>query len=234
MLDAIFFDLDGTLLPMDYNTFMKGYLSLLCKAVAPLGYRAETMVPAMFRGVDAMMQNDGSASNYDRFWQVFFEVIGKESYEHVPVFDAFYSKEFHDAIAFTDPRPALARQAVALAREKAHRVVLATNPLFPRVAVRSRLAWAGLSEDDFDWITDYENSSTCKPNPAYYRQIAEQLHVDPLQCLMVGNNTEEDIEAAQAAGLSTFLLTDCLIAKEPIPFSPKGSFEELLAYLRSI
>lgn len=234
MLDAILFDLDGTLLPMDNAAFTKGYLSLLCKTVSPLGYRAETMVPAMWKGVEAMVRNDGSVPNYDRFWQAFFEVLGKESYDHVSSFDAFYDKEFHQAITLTQPRPELARQAVALAREKADRVVLATNPLFPRVAVRSRLAWAGLSEEDFDWITDYENSSTCKPNPAYYRQIAEQLRVDPLQCLMVGNNTEEDIEAAQTAGLSTFLLTDCLIAKEPIPNSPKGSFEELIAYLQAL
>ena len=234
MLDAIFFDLDGTLLPMDYNTFMKGYLSLLCKAVAPLGYRAETMVPAMFKGVDAMMQNDGSTSNYDRFWQKFFGVLEKEAYEHVPYFDAFYSKEFHDAIAFTAPRPELSRKAVALAKEKAGRVVLATNPLFPRVAVRSRLAWAGLSETDFDWITDYENSSTCKPNPAYYQEIAKKINVDPKRCLMIGNHTEEDICAAQAAGLSTFLLTDCLIAKEPRPITPDGTFEELIAYLQAL
>ena len=234
MLDAIFFDLDGTLLPMDNATFTKGYLSLLAKTVAPLGYRADTMIPAMWKGVEAMVKNDGSASNLDRFWQAFSEVLGKECYNHIPLFDAFYDKEFHGAIAFTEPRPALARQAVSAAKEKAGRVVLATNPLFPRVAVRSRLAWAGLSEEDFDWITDYENSSTCKPNPTYYQQIAKQLHVDPLKCLMVGNNTEEDVAAAQQAGLSTFLLTDCLIAKEPMPDTPQGSFEELIAYLQGL
>lgn len=234
MLDAIFFDLDGTLLPMDYPTFTKGYLSLLAKSVAHLGYRPDTMIPAMWKGVEAMVQNDGSASNLDRFWQSFFDVLGHESYEHIPLFDAFYENEFHGAIAFTRPCPALARQAVALAREKAKHVVLATNPLFPRVAVRSRLSWAGLSESDFDWITDYENSFTCKPNPTYYRQIAEQIHAAPSNCLMIGNNTEEDIEAAQAAGLSTFLLTDCLIAKEPLPVTPQGSFEELFAYLRTL
>lgn len=234
MLDAIFFDLDGTLLPMDYPTFTKGYLSLLSRTVAPLGYRAETMIPAMWKGVEAMMRNDGTISNYARFWQVFFEALGKEAYEHVPSFDAFYDQEFHEAIVFTEPRPELAHQAVSLAKQKATRVVLATNPLFPRVAVRSRLKWAGLSEEDFDWITDYENSSTCKPNPDYYRQIATAVQADPHRCLMIGNHTEEDIGAAQAAGLSTFLLTDCLIAKEPIPESLGGSFEELIAYLQAL
>ena len=234
MLDAIFFDLDGTLLPMDYKTFTKGYLSLLAKAVAPMGYRAETMIPAMWKGVAAMTVNDGSRSNEAVFWVVFFHDLGKEAYEHIPSFDAFYDKEFHQAIAFTEPVPDAARKAVALAKEKAKYVVLATNPLFPRVAVRSRLTWAGLAESDFDHITDYANSSTCKPNPAYYLQIAKELGVNPRNCLMIGNNTEEDIQAAQKAGLSTFLLTDCLIEQIPTPTTPKGSYEDLFDYLQAL
>ena len=232
MFDAIFFDLDGTLLPMDYASFTKGYLSLLAKAVSPLGYRPDTMIPAMWKGVEAMMKNDGSETNYRRFWESFFAILGEEHYEHVASFDAFYEKDFHQAAAFTTPAPDYAKQAIALARQKAGQVVLATNPLFPRVAVRSRLAWAGLAETDFDHITDYENSSFCKPNPAYFTQIASTLGVDPKRCLMIGNHTEEDIHAAQAAGLSTFLLTDCLIAEGEMPETPKGSFEDLFRYLQ--
>ena len=48
---------------------------------------------------------------------------------------------------------------------------------------------------------------------------------------MIGNNADEDIAAAQAAGLSTFLLTDCLIASGEIPETEQGSFGELIAYL---
>ena len=234
MLDAIFFDLDGTLLPMDYPTFTKGYFTLLAKKVAPLGYRADSMIAAMWKGVEAMVKNDGARPNSDAFWEAFSEILGKEVYDHIPVFDAFYSNEFHGAASLTEPKPEEARKAVSLAREKASRVVLATNPLFPRVAVRARLSWAGLSEEDFDWITDYDNSSTCKPNPAYYRQIAEKLGVDPSRCLMVGNHTEEDIAAAQAAGLSTFLLTDCLISQGEVPETPQGGFENLFQYLQRI
>jgi HAD superfamily hydrolase (TIGR01549 family) len=233
VFDAIFFDLDGTLLPMDYACFTKGYLSLLAKAVSPLGYRAETMIPAMWKGVEAMMRNDGIETNYRRFWTSFFAVLGEEHYEHVASFDAFYEQEFHRAIAFTSPAPDSARQAVALARQKAGRVVLATNPLFPRVAVSARLDWAGLSENDFDYVTDYESSSYCKPNPAYFTEIARTLGVDPKRCLMIGNHTEEDIQAAQAAGLSTFLLTDCLISEGATPDTPKGSFEDLLRFLQA-
>jgi ribonucleotide monophosphatase NagD (HAD superfamily) len=51
---------------------------------------------------------------------------------------------------------------------------------------------------------------------------------------MIGNNAEEDIAAAQAAGLSTFLLTDCLIAEGELPETPKGSFPELIEFLTAL
>ena len=37
-LKAIFFDLDGTLLPMDQNEFIKAYLGGLVTTLAPCGY----------------------------------------------------------------------------------------------------------------------------------------------------------------------------------------------------
>ena len=175
---GIFFDLDGTLLPMDNDTFIKGYLGLLSRAVAHLGYKAETMIPTMWKGVAAMVKNDGSRSNFDIFWDYFSKAFGAEVYDHIPHFDAFYSDGFHKAKAFTTPTP-LSKEAVALAREKADCVVLATNPFFPRVAVESRISWVDLSPADFDLITTYENSHSCKPNPAYYVEITQKLGLDP-------------------------------------------------------
>ena len=227
---AVLFDLDGTLLPMDFDEFTRGYFSLLAKAVAPLGYEKSKMIGSMWQGVAAMTKNEGPRSNFEVFWEVFSALEGKECYEHISLFDAFYDKEFHEAKSLTQPTER-AREAVAAARACAERVVLATNPIFPEIAVRSRLAWAGLSADDFDLVTHYENCASSKPNPRYYLDIAEQLGLEPSRCLMVGNNADEDIIPAKAAGFSTFLLTDCLMSKsETLPDTPKGSWGELMPY----
>lgn len=230
---GIFFDLDGTLLPMDNDVFVKGYLGLLSKAVAPLGYTPDTMIPTMWKGVAAMVKNDGSRTNADIFWDYFSTAFGKKVYDHIPIFDKFYSSEFHKAKALTAPTP-LAAEAVKLARAKAEYVVLATNPIFPRVAVDSRIGWIGISPADFDLITSYENSGSCKPNPAYYTEICKKLSLDPARCLMIGNNAEEDAKAANAAGLDTYLLTDCLIAEGELPDGKKGSFAELITFLQAL
>lgn len=232
--EGIFFDLDGTLLPMDNDEFTRGYLHCLAEAVAPLGYREDALIPAMWKGVASMVKGDGSRSNFTAFWETFSSLLGDDCYEHIPYFDSFYKNDFHKCIRFTSPAPELARQAVTLARSKAPVVVLATNPMFPRVAVDARLDWAGLNAEDFHHITDYENSGTCKPNPAYYLEITKKLSLDPKKCLMIGNNAQEDIEAAQAAGLDTFLLEDCLIAQGDLPNTPKGDFPALLSFLASL
>lgn len=230
--EAILFDLDGTLLPMDNDRFTKGYFHLLAQAARPCGYTEEALIPAMWKGVSAMVKNDGSCTNAERFWTAFADIFGERVYEHVPVFDAFYDGAFHEAKAFTAPNP-LAKEAVSLARERADKVILATNPLFPTNAVATRLGWVGLAPKDFDWITDYSNSGACKPNPAYYSEIANKLSLTPQNCLMVGNNAQEDIEAAEAAGLSSFLVTDCLISSGDLPACPQGTFKDLLAFLKT-
>ena len=238
--DAILFDLDGTLLPMDNDVFTKGYLSLLARTVAPLGYEPKNMIGAMWQGVGAMLQNDRSRPNCDVFWETFAALVpkGKAVYEDIPHFDAFYGNEFHQAKAFTSPTP-LAAEAVRLAKEKAGKVVLATNPFFPRIAVEARLSWAALDAADFALITTYENSGCCKPDPTYYLEICEKLGLEPTRCLMIGNNAEEDIGAAEAAGLSAFLLTDCLIDEKGLLKSgniscPKGDYNALLTWLREL
>ena len=44
MIKNILFDLDGTLLPMDNEVFLKYYFKLLLKKMVPLGYDGDTLV----------------------------------------------------------------------------------------------------------------------------------------------------------------------------------------------
>ena len=230
---AILFDLDGTLLPMDNDEFTKVYFGLLAKKAAPYGYQPETLVQALWKGVKAMVINDGSRSNKEAFWETFAQIQGPQVYDHIPVFDEFYSKEFPGASAVTGKNP-LAVKAVELARQKAEKVVLATNPLFPPVGVEARLSWIDLKPEYFDHWTHYENSSHCKPNPDYYREIMKTMGLEADKCLMIGNDAQEDVEAAYAAGMDAFLVTDCLIDRGGRPECKQGSFQDLIVFLEEL
>ena len=109
------------------------------------------------------------------------------------------------------------------------------NPIFPRCATMNRIDWAGLDPEDFKIITTYEDHVYCKPNPEYFRQILEQFELDPSECLMVGNDVEEDL-AIRALGVPVFLITDTMENKKNLPIDSEyqGSMEELLEFVKEL
>lgn len=234
MISTILFDLDGTLLPMDQDIFVKSYFKNLGAKLAPYGYEPEPLFNGIWKGIAAMVANDGSRTNEDCFWECFAGIFGEKVYEDKPVFEEFYRVEFQEAAKYCGFTPQ-AKETVDALRGMGYHITLATNPIFPAVATESRIRWAGLEPSDFISYTTYENCRHCKPNPDYYRDILEGLQTPPEECLMVGNDVEEDMIAG-SLGMSVFLLTDCLINKGGADLSvyPHGSFPELMEYVRSL
>ena len=227
----ILFDLDGTLLPMDQDVFLNAYFKLLVVRLAGHGYEPDQTVKAIWHCTMSVIQNDGSTTNEQAFWRGFSDIFGPDCINDIPIFDDFYRNEFQQVAKSCGFNPKAA-ECIKTLQKKGYRIVLATNPIFPAIATESRVRWAGLEPSDFELITTYENSTYCKPNPEYYRQIAEKLNLVPEECLMVGNDVDEDMIAAKL-GMNVFLLTDCLINKHNADISqyPNGSFDELMAYI---
>lgn len=230
MIKNILFDLDGTLLPMDQDKFANGYFSRLVKKLAPLGYDPKKTVDGIWAGTAAMVKNNGDCTNEQAFWNKFGEIFGEKAIKDKPVFDEYYRVEFQDVKTDCGFNTQAAGTVKKLKKD-GFKLILATNPIFPAVATESRIKWAGLDKDDFLLYTTYENSHYCKPNPDYYREICEKLSLNPTECLMVGNDAEEDA-AAEKLGMRVFLLTDCLINKKGKDISgyPHGGFKELTEY----
>lgn len=231
-MTTVLFDLDGTLLPMDQEVFIGAYFSRLAAKLAPHGYDPEALLKGIYAGIGAMVKNDGSCINEDAFWKTFCGLFGKRALEDKPVFDEFYRNEFQQVKESCGFAP---EAACLIKRLKARglRVVLATNPLFPAVATESRIRWAGLDKNDFELVTTYENSRFCKPNPAYYQEILDKLGLCAKECVMVGNDVQEDGAAARL-GMRVFILTDCLIDRgEGKDDLPRGGFDALGVYLDS-
>lgn len=233
-ITTVLFDLDGTLLPMDQDVFVGAYFKGLCARMVPFGYESQALVDAVWSGTAAMVKNDGSRLNEEAFWNVFAEKLGQDVRRYIPVLDDFYRTDFNKvrSVCSFDPR---AKDVIGLVKELGMTPVLATNPLFPAVATHSRTRWAGLVPEDFRYISTYENSTYCKPNPLYYRQILKNLDLQPEECVMVGNDATEDL-AAMELGIPVFILTDCLINKKGLDLTPypHGSFPELMDYIRSL
>ena len=233
-ITTVLFDLDGTLLPMDQDVFVKDYFARIAAKVAPAGYDPRQLVDTIWRGTAAMVRNDGSKTNEEAFWHYAVSVYGDQILRDKYLFDEFYETEFDKIKVVCGYHPAAAEIVHSL-KEKGFRVALATNPIFPARATQWRIQWAGLQPEDFELYTAYENSSCSKPNPAYYRDVLARLQVTPEECLMVGNDVGEDMIAAQL-GMKVFLLTDCMINKANADISvyPHGSFDDLKNFLERL
>ncbi len=233
-ITTILFDLDGTLLPMDMDIFTGKYFELLAAKMTGYGYEPKALIQNIWAGTKAMVLNDGSQTNEEAFWNYFFTQYGKEKQVDQKVFDEFYQNEFHQVKNVCGVNKRIP-QIVAQMKSLGYRMVLATNPLFPAVATRGRIQWAGLKTEDFEFYSTYENSHYCKPNVEYYRELLQKLSLKPEECLMVGNDVEEDM-IAETIGLSVFLVTDCMLNPKDRDISryPNGNFEDLLRYINEI
>lgn len=231
---AILFDMDGTLVPMDTEEFTKGYFRLLFRKLSGHGLDPTQFAQQMWAGVSAMVQNDGSATNEEQFWKVFSRLTGKEKEAINADCLEFYENEFQQANQFTGENP-LAAEAVKIAQRKADKVILATNPMFPMAGQKTRMGWVGLTPEDFDLVTSYEEERFCKPNPMYYTSICQRFGLNPADCLMIGNDAYEDMYAAEQAGLHCWLITDWMIPSRNHPWNgSRGSFEETIEMLNAL
>ncbi len=233
-IKAVLFDLDGTLLPMDQDVFVRAYIGGLVKVSAARGYDGAKMADAIMKGTAAMVKNTGEKTNEEVFWDFIAETVGESVRQDYHMYDEFYRTDFQNVADVCGFLP-LAKDIVECVKEKGLFAVLATNPLFPSVATESRIRWAGLSPDDFEYFTTYENSRHCKPNLDYYKDILAKLGLSGEECVMVGNDVSEDM-IARELGMQVFLLTPCLINRknEDISVFNHGNAEELLQYIRKL
>lgn len=233
-IKAVLFDLDGTLLPMDQELFVKAYMGGLVRVAASLGYEAGAVANGILAGTAAMVKNDGKITNEELFWQVLAERVGKSILDRREIFDGFYRTEFQEikAVCGFEPR---AKELVDFVKSRGLRVALATNPLFPSVATESRIGWAGLEPSAFELFTSYETSRHCKPNLDYYRDVLSAMNLSAEECLMVGNDVGEDM-IAKELGMRVFLLDGCVINRggEDISEYPGGTISDLIKFIDKV
>ncbi len=231
---AILFDLDGTLLPMDQDVFIENYIKALTKKLSKAGYEPTQFVNALWSGIKKMMHNDGQKNNEEVFWEKFGSFYTKNVEEDKPIFEDFYRNEFQELKSFCGQDP-IVSDIISLVKQKGYRLILATNPVFPPVAVESRISWAGLSPLDFEMYTNYENSSYSKPDPRYYDEVAKKIGLAPSECLMIGNDVRDDM-SAKKIGMEVFLVTNYLINIKKLDISeyPNGDYKTLYKFIQNM
>ena len=229
---VVLFDLDGTLLPMEMKDFERDYFRRLCRAFPELP--PEELVAAIWAGTRAMVQNDGSRTNREAFAAAFLTASGLDYLADEERYLDFYRTDFQNCVEVCQVS-GLSREIVEILREKGYTVAIATNPIFPRIATESRLRWLGLAPEMFPLVTSFDDSHYAKPNPDYYREVCRRLGVQPEDCVMIGNDVEED-GCARSLGMEVLLVRDHLLNPRGLPTEdfPLGTLEDVKEWALSL
>ena len=209
VLSGVLFDLDGTLLDIDLDSFFSEYFAALGPVLAEALGRPEDVragLDAVLDGTRAMSMPHPERTNREAFNARFHELTGADldMEGYAAPLERFYRDVFPTLRGSMGPREG-ARAAVQTALDLRLKVAVATNPIFPRSAVLERMRWAGIDDLPVQAITTYENMHTAKPNPAYFLETAKLLGVEPAEALMVGDDRVLDMVAADV-GMKTFFV----------------------------
>jgi FMN phosphatase YigB (HAD superfamily) len=230
-MKCVLFDLDGTLLPLDQDEFIAEYFKVLRAYIAERGILDEAFFPTFRRGIHRMVKNDGKVTNEEAFWDEMESGIPSIKERLFPILEDFYENEFDKIVSVTRPSK-MARELVDFCHSLGLSTVLATSPIFPKIATEKRMAWVGLNPSDFLYVTTYENSSYSKPYPGYYTTLCEKVGYSPKDCLMVGNDALDDL-GAENIGIPVFLLMNDFLNRNGIDVSsvPQGNQDDLKAFI---
>ncbi len=211
-VEAILFDLDGTLLNVEMDAYISGYVRGLARHFSDLANRcrfADTVVTTAF---DLLKSDRGEQTMEELFLALLEERLGIDGELFRARLNQYCDNGLNRLAPLVRPFP-LARKILQHCFDSGIRVIIATNPVFPLPVVKARLKWGQLDDFPYDLITSYENSRYCKPHRQYFTDILHSQGLSPKQTIMVGNDTEYDLPAQQA-GLTTFLLDTSLIDRQ--------------------
>ncbi|PWW39245.1 phosphoglycolate phosphatase [Idiomarina loihiensis] len=192
---AVLFDLDGTLL--DTAPDLGAALNAVCEQYQRPAITAEVFTPVASHGSRGMLQLAFANEYSDR----------EAELRH-----AFLSAYKENIATHTQPYPGVLELLAVLQRESIQVAIVTNKP--------ERLTQQLLPHfPEFEAISvvvSGDTLSVSKPSPEPLFYAAEQLGIEPADCLYVGD-AERDIEAGRNAGMVTVLAEYGYISNEDQP-----------------
>lgn len=232
-MNTVIFDLDGTLLPLDMEEFTHAYFNEMCITFHDI-IEPKQLIDHIWKATGVMVKNLEYRTNEEVFMEAFSKLIDGDLETYQKRFDKFYDEGFLKVKDKVNCLPII-KAAVNTLKEKGYNVVIATNPLFPRKAIIHRINWAGFKEEDFSYISSYESNHYCKPQIQFYEEVLKDIDKTPAECMMVGNDVEEDLVAGKL-GMETYLITNHIIKRDDseICCTYKGTYEDFYRFAKEL
>ncbi len=220
---TLLLDLDDTLLNTNMGEFIPAYFQALSQHMSRW-IKPEAMLPALMAGTRRMLANEDPSVTLQQVFEAdFYPQLGIDKGQVQPILEDFYDNAFRTLSSVTSRRPG-AGELVDWAIAAGHRVVIATDPIFPRKGIDERIRWAGLDPSRFDLVTSFESFHFSKSHPAFYAEVLGRLGWPDGPVLMVGNDEQRDLACAQELGLLTYQVDGAApVAMGPAPVTHRPS-----------
>jgi len=231
--NTVLFDLDGTLLPINGEAFEAIYFKGLSSYFLDK-YEPKEFIKLIWTATKAMVLDTSSKTNEEAFMDALQALVNEDITWMQERFNQFYLNEFDQIKIAVTPNPSI-QKAVKLLKEKGYRLIIATNPMFPKIAIEKRIEWTGCDRNDFEYVTSFEKNHYCKPQLKFYEEVLSDLDLDASQCLMVGNDINEDMIVSKL-NMSTYLITNHVIQDTIIPDSVNysGNYDDFYQFVKSL
>ncbi len=219
------------------ETFLPAYLQRLGQYLSD--YISPKELPAaIFNGTDHMVNNVNPSRTLEEcFDEYFYPLIETDKEKLNEKIKNFYQEEFPKLAPITNEVPYAATVIKKLEKQN-HQILIATNPLFPKMAIDHRINWAnlGLELNDFRYITNFEELHFTKPRPEFIAEILGKIGWQDEPVVMIGNEWDMDIVPAEVLGIPTFFIgqppEDPNISLHPL--SSSGSMENILDWINHL
>ncbi|WP_419419426.1 HAD family hydrolase [Legionella sp. D16C41] len=234
-ITTLCFDLDGTLVEM-HRIFSFPLLAMTLYRFFP------EISMIRFQGifhqaVQKLLNNTTSLTNFDVFINHLVDCSRSKNKATIErLVRQIFSKDFPRLKHFFYPIPQN-KEILLWAKKNNYRLILATNPVFPISAIKTRLEAGGLDLNYFNGVTHAENMTRTKPRVEYYQELVSKFQLQPHECLMIGNDPIKDLPAA-CVGMNTFLLSTAknqhVIANlNDSRLTARGNYQALIHYLQN-
>ena len=153
-------------------------------------------------------------------WETAGKVSGADLEKFDDLFTDYYGKRVYRSERCYKLYSLCKKKSIDFIKENGGRDdIAATNPIFPFVATKRRLEWAGVSPGTIlNLLATYENFGCCKPNLKYFKEICKKQDIKPEDSIMIGNDVDEDLCSAKL-GFDTYLITDTIVNRDNKDYS---------------
>ncbi len=229
---TLLLDLDDTLLNTNMDAFVPAYFQALAKELGPY-VAPDSMLRALLAGTNAMNTSDDFSRTLEQvFGAEFYPRMNLNHSELNAPLENFYDNIFPTLGRLTTQKPE-AKPFIDWALSQNFRIVIATDPLFPRKATHHRLRWAGFDPEQFELVSSFENFHFTKTHPAYYAEVLGRMGWPEGSVLMVGNDMDRDIRPAKMLGLAAYHVDNEPASTSGPEAGVRGTLPDLRRWLES-